>query len=239
MVVTTEYGRLAQRLLEDIVDGRYEVGDKLPTEAELCSSTGLARGTVRQALQQLQRLGMIDRQPRHGSRVIAKVPVGDYQPVAGSADDIITIVQRTRIVHPLVRDVRADRALGRRLGVRAGSAWHLIEGPRVMRGERRPPLCWSEQYVTTAGGLDAVLRGDFTLEDTASVEIEQIVRAEPLDPAWAVALETDCATALVVLRRQRDLRGRLVSVGVHTHPADRYEIRTVIAPREVSIRLDK
>jgi DNA-binding GntR family transcriptional regulator len=239
MAVTTEYGRLAQRLLQDIVAGRYEVGDKLPTEADLCRITGLARGTVRQALQRLEDLGMIDRTPRHGSRVLARVPMGDYQPVAGSADDIVAIVERTRILHPTVREVRADRALARRLGVRAGSTWHLVEGKRVMRSARTPPLCWSEQYVSTTQGLDMVLHGTFTVEDTAKVEIEQVVRAEPLDASLAEELESDCSTALVVVRRQRDERGRLVSVGVHTHPADRYEMRTVIAPRRFPIRLDK
>jgi DNA-binding GntR family transcriptional regulator len=78
--------------------------------------------------------------------------------------------------------------------------------------------------------LDTVLRGNFTLEDAASVEIEQIVRSELLDPTIAEALDSTCPTALVVLRRQRDANKRLVTVGVHTHPADRYELRTVIAP---------
>jgi GntR family transcriptional regulator len=230
MSASTAYGQLAQRLLHEIIDGRYGVGERLPTEAELCRETGLSRGTVRQALQQLEQLGMIDRRPRHGSSVLASVPVADYQPVAGSADDIIALVARTKILAPRVSKVTANRALASRLGVRVGSKWHLIEGPRVFRDRRNPPLCWSEQYVTSAHGLDVVLRGDFTLEDTARVEIEQIVRAEPLDPTIAKELDSTSSTALVVLRRQRDADKRLVTVGVHTHPADRYELRTVIAP---------
>ncbi len=239
MAAPTAYAQLAQRLLQEIVDGRYGVGERLPTEAELCRETGLSRGTVRQALQQLEQLGMIDRRPRHGSSVVAAVPVADYQPVAGSADDIIAIVARTKILAPRVSEVIADRTLADHLGVRVGSRWHLVEGPRVLRGKREPPLCWSQQYVTSAHGLDTVLRGNFTLEDAASVEIEQIVRSELLDPTIAEALDSTCPTALVVLHRQRDANKRLVTVGVHTHPADRYELRTVIAPTREANRTDK
>jgi DNA-binding GntR family transcriptional regulator len=34
--------------------------------------------------------------------------------------------------------------------------------------------------------------------------------------------------ALIVTRRHRDLKKRLVGVGIHTHPAERYSILTEI-----------
>jgi DNA-binding GntR family transcriptional regulator len=36
--------------------------------------------------------------------------------------------------------------------------------------------------------------------------------------------------ALVVSRRLCDRRGRVLNVGIYTHPADRYEITTVVEP---------
>jgi hypothetical protein len=40
---------------------------------------------------------MISRRPAKGSRVVAVAPVDDYQPIAGSPRDIVTLVQRTKI----------------------------------------------------------------------------------------------------------------------------------------------
>jgi GntR family transcriptional regulator len=36
------------------------------------------------------------------------------------------------------------------------------------------------------------------------------------------------SAALVITRRHRDSRGRLASVGIHTHPADRYAITMIV-----------
>jgi GntR family transcriptional regulator len=230
---STAYSQLAEQLVGDIVDGRYPLGSRLPTEAELCRDMGLARGTVRQALQRIQDAGMISRRPGDGSRVVALAPLDDYQPVAGSPDDIVTLVQRTRILHPQVRDVVADATLARRLGVARGSRWHLTEGPRVRRDRRQRPLCWSEHYLPAGSrGLDILLSGDFSASQAGAYDTEQVVSAAALDERLAVALESECTAALIVTRRQRTDEGRLVAVGIHTHPADRYQLRTSIRRRD-------
>jgi GntR family transcriptional regulator len=230
--ISTAYSQLAEQLAGDIVDGRYPLGSRLPTEAELCRETGLARGTVRQALQRIQDAGMISRRPGDGSRVVALAPTDDYQPIAGSPDDIVTLVQRTKILHPQVTDVVADAALARRLGATRGSKWHLTQGPRVRRDRRQRPLCWSEHYLPAGSrGLGILLSGDFTASQAGEYDTEQVVSASALDERLATALDSECAAALIVTRRQRAGDGRLVAVGIHTHPADRYELRTMIERR--------
>lgn len=222
--------RLRDTLLAEIADGRYPLGSRLPTEAELCARSGLSRGTVREALRHIEQLGMISRRPGDGTRVIALAPVDDYRPVAGSAEDIVSLVQTTKIVRPRTREVVADRALARRLGTRAGTTWFVVEGPRVRREHPGPPLCWSEIYLRgDSPGREKLRRGDFTAAETAATTIEQTVSAALLDERLADALDAEAASpALVVTRHQRDADGRLISVGIHTHPADRYQLRTII-----------
>jgi GntR family transcriptional regulator len=61
--------------------------------------------------------------------------------------------------------------------------------------------------------------------------VEQTVTAELLTPAMAAALDSSPgAPALVITRRVRDRDGELHNVGIHTHPADRFEITTVVGP---------
>jgi len=48
-----------------IADGALRPGDKLPSEGELCEQLGVSRGSVREAIQMLAALGVIE--TRHGS----------------------------------------------------------------------------------------------------------------------------------------------------------------------------
>lgn len=52
------------QLKEKILQEQWGIGEKLPSEAELCESFGVSRVTVRAALQQLEILGLVE--TRHG-----------------------------------------------------------------------------------------------------------------------------------------------------------------------------
>lgn len=54
------YSQLKEKLLE----GFWKVGEKLPSEHELCETLGVSRVTVRAAIQQLEILGLVE--TRHG-----------------------------------------------------------------------------------------------------------------------------------------------------------------------------
>src|SRR5271169_1216989 len=108
--------QLTQRLLSQIADGTFIVGDRLPTEEDLSAMHGLARGTVRQSLGRLEELGMITRRPGAGTIVTATSPVGSYRPVALSAADMVTLAVGTRLVRPEMGEIVLDGALAARLG---------------------------------------------------------------------------------------------------------------------------
>ena len=56
-----KYERLRQLFIDDILAGRLKPGDMLPTEQQLAASNAIARSTVRQALAELERDGLIQR----------------------------------------------------------------------------------------------------------------------------------------------------------------------------------
>jgi GntR family transcriptional regulator len=197
-------------------------------EEELSTSHGLARGTVRRSIGRIEDLGMISRRPGAGTIVIS-APVAGYQPLAQSAVDILTLAAETRLVNPNAAEVILDATRAKRLGARKGSTWFVIEGVRALRKGDGTPLCWSEQYLRRDFPRDKLLRADFTLEEVAAQPVEQIVTASVLDGQMSLALDAGPGSAaLVITRRHLDTRGRLVSAGIHTHPADRYSIRTTL-----------
>ena len=55
------YHQVHNAILHAIRSGVVQPGDALPTEAELCEAFGVSRITVRQALADLERLGLVDR----------------------------------------------------------------------------------------------------------------------------------------------------------------------------------
>ncbi len=66
------YKQLQEILEQDIYDGKYKLGDKLPSENELCEKYGVSRTTVRQTLTLLAQKDMIH--SVHGKGSFVKMP---------------------------------------------------------------------------------------------------------------------------------------------------------------------
>lgn len=64
--------QVEQRLKAYIKDSDIMVGDKLPTEKQLCENLGVGRGTVREAIRMLQAQGFVEIRPGRGAFVLQK-----------------------------------------------------------------------------------------------------------------------------------------------------------------------
>lgn len=73
---TPVWQAIAQALRNDISEGRYAPGDRLPTEAALASRFGVNRHTVRHGLSQLTREGLV--RTRRGSGAFVAATPTDY-----------------------------------------------------------------------------------------------------------------------------------------------------------------
>ncbi|MFW0788852.1 FadR/GntR family transcriptional regulator [Gordonia sp. CPCC 205333] len=74
--------QVTEQLRGEITAGRWGVGERIPTEPELCEITGTARNTVREAVQSLVHGGLLERRQGSGTYVIAtdeqEVLLGGY-----------------------------------------------------------------------------------------------------------------------------------------------------------------
>ncbi len=89
-----QYFQLQTWLIEQIEHGVFKTDDKIPTEEELVQLTGLARATIRQAIQNLVNMGYLERKRKLGTFVRN-----------GSVD-----VEKKTIVGLLVPDIRRGYA---------------------------------------------------------------------------------------------------------------------------------
>ena len=67
------YFQLQNWLREQIEQGVFKPGDRIPTEEEFGEISGLARATIRQAIQNLVNMGLLVRKRRLGTFVLEKV----------------------------------------------------------------------------------------------------------------------------------------------------------------------
>jgi DNA-binding LacI/PurR family transcriptional regulator len=78
-----QYFQLQTWLIEQIEQGVFKPNDRIPTEEELVQITGLARATVRQAVQNLVNMGYLSRQRRLGTFVISRTSGSDKRTIVG------------------------------------------------------------------------------------------------------------------------------------------------------------
>ncbi|MFH1851271.1 MAG: GntR family transcriptional regulator [Candidatus Neomarinimicrobiota bacterium] len=77
------YFQLQNWLREQIEQGVFKPGDRVPTEEELSRVTGLARATIRQAIQNLVNMGLLVRKRRLGTFVLEKVATARNNTIIG------------------------------------------------------------------------------------------------------------------------------------------------------------
>ncbi len=76
MSKTPVWKSIALSLTSDIAEGRYDTGDRLPTEAQLAAQHGVNRHTVRRALSDMAEQGLVH--PRRGAGVFVAARPTDY-----------------------------------------------------------------------------------------------------------------------------------------------------------------
>jgi len=107
-----QYFQLQTWLIEQIEQGVFKPEDKIPTEAEIQSMTGLARATIRQAIQNMVNMGFLERRRRLGTFVL----------------DQMNSTKKHTIIGVVVPDIRAGYSpeLARGAGDEAAKNHHSI-----------------------------------------------------------------------------------------------------------------
>jgi LacI family transcriptional regulator len=78
-----QYYQLQTWLIEQIEQGIFKPNDKIPTEEEINRLTGLARATIRQAIQNLVNMGYLARKRRFGTFVLDRNQAISKQTIIG------------------------------------------------------------------------------------------------------------------------------------------------------------
>lgn len=105
--------QLAERLAQQVSRGELKPGDRLPTEAQLCSSHGVSRSVVREAVHRLKSRALLV--SRQGSGVFVAEPAQhqalEFDPaVLASVHAVVHVVEVRRVLEGEIAALAAERA---------------------------------------------------------------------------------------------------------------------------------
>jgi len=234
------YRRIVDALRQDIVSGRPAIGERMPTEDQLCRRFGISRHTVREALRALRDEGLVESRQGAGTTVVRRATRPLYTCSVSSIEELLQYASEARYAVDKSGIVVADRALAERLGCAAGQRWLRVEGFRYTTGEPNP-ICWTEVFVRADYAGIGLLIGRRAgtiyswIEEMYGVRVgsvEQVLRAEPMPEAIAAALRTQAGGMAIAIRRAYRLTNdELVEVAFNLHPADRFSYSVTLRRR--------
>ena len=111
--------QIEQQLQQQILDGKWKAGDRLPSEHELCQTFQVSRVTIRQALQSMAAKGLIENRGGDGS-FVAQPAMSDFvaqvMPNVYLSDDPLRTVMEFRLLFEApVAELAACRATDEQL----------------------------------------------------------------------------------------------------------------------------
>lgn len=216
-----------------IVSGRYATGDALLPEEALARAFGVSRITVRHALADLERSGLVDR--RHGRGTFVR-PMPAAEPMHLPMADVQAAIERTGRLRAAVLEFDYVRP-----PPDARDALRLAPGERAQRAVRvryrdELPVVHLTTYVPEAIGRTY---GREDMERLPLYELlrragrgyrraEQRIGAALADPNVAGLLKVDVGAPLLHIRRLLlDGEGRPVEDLTMLAPPERYQLRTI------------
>ncbi len=230
------YARLRDALRAQILEGRLAPGDRLPSESELSAAHGVSRITVRQALGDLQKAGLITRLQGKGAFVAPPHATQALQRLQGLSEALAPQGQTVHSKRLSLRKVRPTAAIARQLELPAGVQVTQLASLRYLDGA---PLSVNVSHFAAALG-ERIARIDVSGRDLIDVlerdlsqpvgEARLEIRAEALavrDARWLKAGAGEPALRVDRLVLGRD--GQPLQLESAVYPADRFSYRLTLA----------
>lgn len=223
------YHQVYTALRQQLLEGRHPPARPMPGEPQLARSFGVARVTVRRALQQLEAEGLVTRQASRGTFASANAATtGSRANISGLLENLLQVGRGTRARLVFFGAVPPPPDLQRHLGTA-----DVLRIVRVRMAEGGP-VAYNTHYLpplTSAAIRRSALKSHPVLSVLEAAgfnaaSAEQALTARSAEAGIAEALEVPIGTALVCLKRLvRDDAGRAIEYYESLYRPDRYEYR--------------
>lgn len=229
------YHQIVQGIEAAIHSGLLAPGSRLDNEIDLAAQLNLSRPTMRKAMDELVRSGLLVRKRGVGTQVVSS-QVRRPLELSSLFDDLSRSGSKPTTEVLSFTHIEADDAVREALQIPAGSKVYHFTRLRKVGGK---PLALMENWVRDditaidedtlrAQGLYGILRNGGVNFRIASQRIGAMVANDYQAPL----LETDPGSALVTMERTAvDDTGRTVETGHHVYRADSYSFEMTLVQR--------
>jgi GntR family transcriptional repressor for pyruvate dehydrogenase complex len=228
---------IADQLISAIVGGRYRFGEKLPSERELASTLDVGRPTLREAIQTLVAIGLVE--VRHGEGIFVVDHHGDFVAKAFSwalllgPRTVAEVIEVRLAIETAIAELAAQRAtdgevarmdvlldeMGRSLGnakrfTTADVAFHLT------LAEASHNAILTQLLFASRSLLERWISRSLAIPETDTLALEQ-----HREIARAVALRDPAAAQTAVRRHLKDMGDKVLDQLRVDRPASRSRAR--------------
>lgn len=227
------YVQVIEQIESAIRRGLLVPGDTLPTESQFCEGFGVARSTLRRAMDDLEERGIVARTQGSGTRIARALAI-EYRPETSNTifqaiarshrqprtvvtefepvitDDAIAVMTGFAVGTPLLRIIRERYANDTPI---AGLETYLL--PEA--------LCFTREDLETKS-LDAILHENGWTMD----RVEYDIRACGLEPALTEFMQVDAGTPVLQEFRRGFHGTRLFSSGCNTYHPTNHRLHGVV-----------
>lgn len=201
------YAQVESILAAAITDGTFRPGSRLPNEDDLVERYAVSRTTIRQAIQQLIRRGLIEVRRGKGTFVLQPKITQELTELSGFVEDMQSLGRQAsaRLVDKQI--VAASESVARQLAITAGT---LVVRIQRVRLADNAPLSFDETYLLRGIG-ERIIENDLETEpifslleqkyDTPLVEAEYRLEAICADPTVALALGIGAGSPIFLIER--------------------------------------
>ncbi|WGL53137.1 GntR family transcriptional regulator [Nocardioides sp. BP30] len=202
-------------------------GSPAPSERELVNLFGVARMTVRQAMDALVTEGLLERVPGRGTFVAR--PRRTATPVTSFTEEMRRRGLLPESVTLFARREQAGPGVARALGITPGDA--IIHWKRLRRADGAP-MCVEDAYLNEVllpgflqGGMPTSLYDDLAERGLRPTWVEDNITADAASDEEADHLEIAIGAAVLRQQRRAFAEEKAVEVSRSTYRSDRFTLR--------------
>lgn len=227
--------QLAERLLDNLDNGTWQVGQRLPPEEDLAKELNVSRSTLRKAFEVLELKKVIARKKRTGTTVIADRPSQVFLQTTGNPLDALKLADETiwRVAGIEDIDGSSDKQLSE-LHSDTGF-WLKVSGTRYLP-DAETPISVAQTFVPASfAGIRPLIKPEMRslyrlIEKTFDIKVGRLTQSAgaiacPLEAALALGLKRGGPSLYVTANiYSKDDRLMLVTRS-YFHP-DRFKVQS-------------
>jgi GntR family transcriptional regulator len=241
------YQTVEESIFSQVSSGELQANERLPSESELCTIYSVGRNTIRRAISELVKDGVLRTVPGVGTFVVDQLldKTADY--LFGFTQEMKLLGRKvtSRVLEAKI--IPAGTFLARRLQVQLGAEIVFLNRVRLMDGE---PTAIERSYLPHAL-CPGILKYDFsneslyeilsTVYDKRPDHAEQVIEASLATPEVSQLLELTPPAVVIVFRRETHMAsGQVIEYVDSELRGDRFRfytnLRVLASPEELAFR---